>query len=474
MVVVMKQKCVIFGAGAQGTIVYGRLSYVFDIVAYSDNNNQSWGKQKNGVTIIPPDELPALIEKTGATIFIANKFHHDDIADQLDRLHLQYFYFAADFNLCYERNGGVWAPTSPVQTEPYKKPDPTKFAVLFVQNRPCTRTDKIANALRNKGVLTYAAYTYAPSVMGTRSYEREFPFWSYAGLLDFVNNSEFDVIHCSNSPDILVNILIHSNKKVIHDCHDIHTIEKKRVYPEEIAMEFIANTQADGVISTTEQMRDILMRRYGTVKEKTFVLGNYPLSSFENVERLPKLSAADGRMHCVYEGGIVDKASAANVPDRYFEPIFLKLAQFGIHVHIYSQCVPEYLERLDRENPNIHYEGHYSGEQLIKQMTQYDLGLLLFPGGLTAQANSASPNKLYEYLSARLPVVTNIRAHANIIEKYHCGGMVDLTGSDIPSQFQTYQKIEIPCNFCETHGCTMNANADRLLAFYRTILLRKE
>jgi len=444
---------------------------MFDIIAYSDNNYRLWGKQKNGIKIIPPDNLPALIHDTGALIFIANELHHDDIADQLDGLHLQYF--LCNYSLCYERDARIWYPVSLTKTEPYQKQDPSQFSVLFVQECPCTRTDKIAHVLRKKGVLTYAAYTYAPSVAGTRSYEREFPFWSYAGLLDFVNNSGFDVIHCSNAPDILVNILIHSNKKVIHDCHDIRTIAEAKIYPGDTAMEFIANTQADGVIATTEQVRDILMRRYGTAKEKTFVLGNYPLSSFENVERLPKLSAADGQIHCVYEGSVADRTLAENMPYRFFEPIFIMLAQAGIHVHIYSHCVPEYLEQLDLEDPNIHYEGNYRGEQLITQMTQYDLGLHLDPEVMRTALDCASPNKLYEYLSAGLPVVTNVKGFADIVIKYHCGGMVDLHG-DIVSQMRKYQKIKIPRNFCDTHGLTMDANADRLLAFYKTILSLEE
>jgi len=470
----MKQKYVIFGAGGQGTIAYLKLSCISEVIAYSDNDSKLWGKQKNGAAIVPPDELPALIEKTGAQIFIANEFHHDDIADQLDGLRLQYL--LCNDGLCYERVDNVWYPVSLTQTEPYKKADASKFAVLFVQDRPCARTDKIARALRNKGVLTYAAYTCAPSVAGSQSYEREFSFWSYTGLLDFVNNSEFDIIHCSNTPDILVNILIHSNKKVVHDCHDIHTIHKKPVYQEELAMEFIANTQADGVISTTEQVRNILVRRYGTAEEKTFILGNYPLSSYENVERLPKLSAEDGQIHCVYEGGIVDRTLAQNIPHRFYEPIFIKLVRAGVHVHVYSQCVPEYLEQLDHEYPNIHYEGNYSGEQLITQMTQYDLGMLFCPEVTAAQAqvNCSSPNKLYEYLAAGLPVVTNAKFFAEVIEKYRCGEMIDINDSDIVSRMRGCQKIKIPRNFCDTYGLTMNANADRLLAFYQTVVSKEE
>lgn len=461
------RKCVIFGAGERGTNIFRKLSIFFDVIAYADNNKDLWGRERNGAAIIPPDDLTELVKKTGAAIFIANELHYLDIAAQLDGYGLSYYNCENYF--CYEREDGVWYPVSFGRPEACRKTGKDKFSVLFVQVKPCTRTDKIAQALKSRGVLTYSAYTASASDAGNAAYLSEFPFWTYGELLDFVNESEFDIIHCSNEPDILVNLLLHSNKKVIHDCHDIVTMSKSAFTSTEAAVEFVANTQADGVISTTEAMRELLIRKYGTDYEKTLVLGNYPLSSFKETERLPKRSAADGEIHCVYEGMIVDRTQAENVPYRFYEPLFLRLAELGVHVHIYSSCVPEYLKQLSQANSHIHYEGNYGGQKLITEMSQFDLGLLLFPVN-TLYLRLSSPNKMTEYLSAGLPVVTNIPVYASILSQNQCGGFLDIDSSDIISQMQAFQKLYISPNLCDACGFTMDANAERILNFYKKVI----
>lgn len=464
----VKQKCIIFGAGDRGTRIFKKLSQVFDVIAYADNNSKTWRNRLNGVNIIPPNDLPEIVKETNALIFIANELHYLDISKQLAGMELSFF--NCEFNLCYELDSGVWYPVSFGRPEAYIKPDKNKFSVLFVQDKPCTRTNKIAEVLKNRGISTYSAYTASPSDAGDNAYVKEFPFWTYNDLLEFVNESEYDIIHCSNTPDILANLLIHSNKKVIHDCHDIVTVSRKTFHSAEAALEHIVNTQADGVMYTTERMRKIMLRKYGGNYDRTFVLGNYPLSSFGQVRQLPKLSDKDGEIHCAYEGHIVDSTQAKNVVYRFFEPIFIRLAECGIHVHIYSHSVPEYLKKLDTDNPNIHYEGNYSGLELITEMTRYDLGLLMFPLTDTTYLEIASPNKMTECLAAGLPVVTNIQAYADIITKNSCGGALDLDNDDIITKMREYMKISIPSDFCDTHEFTMDSNADRILEFYKKVM----
>lgn len=466
-----KRKCVIFGAGERGTNIYQKLSLSFHVIAYADNNKALWGQQRNGTAIIPPDGLPELINNTGAAIFIANELHYRDIGDQLDSYGLTYY--NCESYLAYELDGGVLYPVSLGRPAAYKKPDNEKFAVLFVQVKPCTRTNKIAQVLKERGVLTYSAYIASPSDAGSQAYLAEFPFWTYKDLLDFVNESEFDIVHCSNEPDTLVNLLIHSNKKVIHDCHDIVTMSKRTYTSAEAMLEYLANTRAGGVISPTERVRDILIRKYGTDPEKTLVVGNYPLSSFGKVKRRPKLSAADGALHCVYEGFVVDRSQAETMPYRFFDPIFLRLAGLGIHVHIYSHSAPEYLRELAGKNPLIHYEGNYSGTELIARMTQYDVGLLLHLGN-TIYPLIASPNKMTEYLSAGLPVITNISTFADILTENNCGGMVYLDREDLAAQIRKYQKLPVSDDFCDTHGFTMDAHAERILDFYKKVTGRQQ
>ena len=187
------RKCVIFGAGERGTNIFRKLSIFFDVIAYADNNKDLWGRERNGTAIIPPDDLTELVKKTGAAIFIANELHYLDIAAQLDGYGLSYYNCENYF--CYEREDGVWYPVSFGRPEACRKTGKDKFSVLFVQVKPCTRTDKIAQALKSRGVLTYSAYTASASDAGNAAYLSEFPFWTYGELLDFVNESEFDIIH---------------------------------------------------------------------------------------------------------------------------------------------------------------------------------------------------------------------------------------------------------------------------------------
>lgn len=464
-----RKKCIIFGAGDRGTRLYKKLSLDHDVIAYSDNDPNLWGAQRNHIGIVPPAELAKLAEDTNAAIVIANDEHYLDIAKQLDDLALSYYICNNLDHLSCMLEGSVLYPAAISRPEAYRKPNKEKFAVLFVQNMPCTRTDKIAEALKEKGVLTYSAHTTGPSDAGERAFCKEYPIWTYADLLDFVNESEFDVIHCSNTPDILVNILLHSNKKVIHDCHDVATLHKKRVSLAEMGMELIANRQAAGVIYPTEQIREIMARSYGIKKERTLVVGNYPLSAFGQTERLPKLSASDGAIHCVYEGALVSREHAKNMPRRFYEPIFVQLARLGVHVHIYSHRAPDYLRQLDDEYENIHYEGNYSGRELITRMTQYDVGLICVPWEDIYYAEIASANKVYEYLAAGLPVATNVKTYAEIIEANQCGGTLDWGGDDAVEKLRSYQNIFIPMDFCDTHGFTMDANVERILEFYKKV-----
>lgn len=465
----LSKKCVIFGAGERGLYAFSKLSLFFEVVAYADNNTNLWGESLNGIVIIPPGNLPRLVDETGALIFIANKEHTLDIAKQLDSLEIN-DYYKFERNLCYELERGVWYPVSFGNQAAFKKPDKDKTAVLFVQEKPCTRTNKIARVLKDRGVLTYSAYIASPSDAGKDSFMDEFLFWTYDELLDFVNESEFDIVHCSNEPDALVNLLLYSNKKVVHDCHDIVTLSKKSYHPAELMLEYIANTQANAVIYTTERMREVLRRKYSSNCKHELVLGNYPLSSCGRIKRLPKLSEKDGNLHCVYEGHIVDALFAESLPYRFVEPVFMRLAQLGVHVHIFSQCVPQYLRQLDSDYANLHYEGNYSGQELITQMSRYDLGLLVFPPVDTTYLELSSPNKMTEYLDAGLPVITNVKEYGDILVSNGCGGMVDLENDDAFSRMKQYSEITIDKGFCDDHGFTMDSNADRILQFYKKVL----
>jgi len=460
----INQACVIFGTGLLGQHTFHKLKHAFTIIAYTDNNPSLWGKSINDIPIIPPNELVAYVAKNNALVFICNNLHWNDIARQLDEMGLNYY---VHNQVCYELVDEILYPVSFGVPDFYRKEFPTDFSVLFVQDKSCTRTDKIANVLKDRGIKTYSAYTFSPSKAGSRSFFDEYAFWTHKDLLEFVNKSEFDVIHCSNEPDVLVNLLIHSNKKIIHDCHDMMSARNKNISLADVILEELANTRATGFMYTTNGLRDVAIRKYGTDINKTLVVGNFPLSSFSGVKKLPKLSERDGEIHCVYEGGVND---ANGTIYRFFEPIWLKLAENWVHVHIYSQQFSDYCRSLEHMNPYLHYEGDYSSEALISEMTQYDIGLAMY--NLSNRSdyylNFSSPNKITEYLSAGLPVVSNVIPFIDMLTQNGGGGELNMEG-DIQEQLREYQKIMIAEDFLQTHELTMDANADRILKFYKAV-----
>lgn len=467
---------IIFSAGDRGFIAYKKLRLFFNVVAYTDNNQALWGKMLNDLPIIPPEELPELVKEKQAQVFICNEKHWADIAVQLNEMGIR-DYINLDTYLPYTFDGFLWQPVSFSKPEPWRKISTHDFAVLFVQDCPCTRTSKIAMALRERGVLTYAAYTAAPSNAGERAFLEEYPIWTWTDLLDFVNESEFDIIHCSNTPDDLVNVLLQSNKKIVYDVHDSITSYPDFNYTTDQALlEYLATTRADGVIYVTDSFRNAQLQKYRIDIGKTFVIGNYPLKAFNGIERLPKLSERDGQIHCVFEGWIPTENLAARKTNSVFNqtlnyvPIWEALAEKGVHIHIYSYVSPEYCRSLEQKSKFIHYEGNFRDEALISRLTQYDVGLLLYSEPQTPLLNYASANKFTDYLFAGLPVVSNAPAYVKLLEQTGGGGGLDVSQDNILDRLKEIREIHIPADFCQTHGFTMNAYIDDLLAFYRSVI----
>lgn len=457
------QKAIIFGAGDIGQRNLAKLKYVYDVVAFCDNNRDLWNQRICGIPVIPPDKLP----DAGALVFICINWHWREAAQQLDALGVRYI--VLDSYLSYRITDNRMYPVDPAKPAPYKKTKPDEFSVLFVQQILCARTEKIAAALRDIGVTTCAAFQLSPSKMND-AFCTQVPIFSFASLIEYVNESEFDIVHSSNEDDTLTNLLLHSNKKVVFDCHDL--ISEAYIYNdyEKFPLEYIACTMSDGVMIFSEPAKEVLCEKYNLRADKVLAVENYPLESFKPAAKLRKLSKDDGQIHCVYEGGLFFEQNAFTAKN--FRDYFLRFCEAGIHIHFYSNANASDCEALAEEHPLMHYEGNIRGIDLITQMQKYDLGFCIYnltEGPMDSYLRICSPNKLFEYLSAGLPVITNVKPFAKFATKNECGAYIDTDG-DIKSQCEAALKNEISGNFISDKGLTMNANINRILKFYKSII----
>lgn len=453
----MKPKAIIFGCGYRGQHYLEKIALNFDVVAFADNNRALWGSQLLGRPVISPDQIK---EFGKATVFVCVwKFR--EIAQQLADMGI-----ACVINndgLYYEYRDMILYPISFSEHEPYRKSG-TEFAVLFVQDAPCVRTDKISCILKAAGIMTQNACFRARSKM-PEAYWKENCFETYDALLEFVNASEFDIVHSSNEPDILTNLLLHSNKTVIADVHDLLTARNIDSSPETYYLEYVANKFAGGSMYVAPYYRDLQILRCGVPLERTCILPNLILESQIPApdKRMQKLSAVDGELHIVYEGGISDKP----VSNRFFEEIWRTIADACIHIHYYSQQNIDYCKKLEKMSPYLHYEGNRYGLELITEMTKYDVGSVLL-NPVDKNVIMASPNKLYEYLAAGLPVVTNLAATLEFVKSEGVGGDLDFDG-DIYEQLKKLAAITIPDQYLQKNELTMDSRAEDILAYYKKI-----
>ena len=105
-------------------------------------------------------------------------------------------------------------------------------------------------------------------------------------------------------------------------------------------------------------------------------------------------------------------------------------------------------------------------------MTQYDVGLCTYVEllQLKIKLNTGSPNKLYEYLAAGLPVAaSNLLSFTDFFTKYSVGKVIDWDG-EIKEQLYNISRISIQKDFIICNYLTIENEAEKLVRFYMQMI----
>lgn len=466
----MLKKCILFGAGFYGKGAYYKLRKSYDIIFYVDNSESIQGKKIYDIPVMSVSQMMEIYDEEEMDIIICSQAYYD-IANQLVDLGIVNYYVLLEGFLYRFSETEVMMPVELCKIQHYRKEEGEKN-ILFVQNTACIRTHKIASIMKNNGYRVFLLYTIAPPEFNNESfkkvYDNVYTFYTSNSMIDFVNESDFDLIHSSNEPDLLTNYLLLSNKKIVFDTHDMRSI-RDSIINEALVLEYIANTRSAGTIYTSEGVREIAIKKYNIPREKTFALENLIFEQIIIQKKHKKLSQLDGAIHCVYEGGIVGNNVRHH---RFFENLWKKITDCGIHIHFYSQSDYEYCISLDKKSKYLHFEGNMGSKELVTEMTKYDCGLTVFNVNESNRLflETGTANKIYEYLNAGLPVIVgNIDSYINFVEKYKVGIYLDLEG-DIKEQLTQACKIQIEDNFLVKNRMTMDSYSKDLEAFYQKII----
>lgn len=342
--------------------------------------------------------------------------------------------------------------------------------VLFIQSVPCIRTNKVAKALSCRGIQVDMLYSSIHPSQVYKDlklpYKNIYQLKSISQAIDFINDSDYDVLYSSNEPDYLTVLFTATNKPIVHDTHDMMSL-RSDITNEEIVLEYMANVKSTGNIYVNHMIRDIAINKFD-LRGKPIL----SLHSYIEEEQLPskyyeKLSKKDGEIHCVFEGGL----HGTQGHHRYLEPIFLKLAENHIHVHLHCPVDENYINELLEKSKYIHYEGVTSPKELIVLMTKYDVGLAIF--NLTERnktfLDTAFPNKIWDYLAAGLPIMfADLISFKQFAEESGVGKVLNLA-DDIEKQFKDVMNIKIDKNFLVNKKWTMNGAVDNIIKFLGSV-----
>jgi len=354
--------------------------------------------------------------------------------------------------------------------------DEKPLKILFIQETPCIRNYKYADALRRRGYPVTLAYTHDKLSkrykLSDDVYEDSIKIENPSHLVELCK--KFDIIHCHNEPDILTLGAIRSGKPVIHDTHDLLSLflasASNKV--ENSILEALAQEGAAGCIYTTHEAADAAKEMYGLKDKPVFVVGNY--CSKDDVpdagEFLSRLSEKDRGLHIVYEGGL----DTTGIRD--FTELFAHLSNHeNIHVHVFPTNYPlanlSYV-KLAEYFPRLHIYKPVSPKDLIRMMTQFDVGIIPFSnisGSYKEFLDTTIANKLYEYLAAGLPVITSdIKSYRRFFEKNpvgFCFNDVEEIISGLPALLKQKESIDF-----SKYLFTYENQIDGVIDFYRLVI----
>lgn len=247
------------------------------------------------------------------------------------------------------------------------------------------------------------------------------------------------IYHCHEVDALWVGILLskRTGAKVVYDAHEHFPslMSENPIFPRVIKplvrflidqSEKVACRFADHVITVNRT----LQQRYRAMRKPTTILYNCPSLQLYDRWEAPPIGHAGPIV--VYNGGVskdrgLDRFLLALIEVRKAFPRVLFLVVGKI---LDNDRFQPWIDRFIRENGlagHFHVTGWMPYEQVPAYLMEADLGVILFQ---PSHYNNliGLPNKLFEYMGCRKPVVAcHFPEIGAIIEKEQCGLLVDST-----------------------------------------------
>jgi glycosyltransferase involved in cell wall biosynthesis len=290
--------------------------------------------------------------------------------------------------------------------------------ILMLSDHCCIRVIKEGTALEEDGhEITYMHRRIGNESLGY-ALTKEIRYQSVEEMTAKLMMSRPDLIHVHAEPADLVTCAWHARPRtpIVFDVHDCILLRSgKNVREERLAFE-----RADALIWPSPAFGRTVERFHPKRVKHKPQLTVYPGLAdwmFPPPQKLFMIPAL------VYEGGSVAKEQVGGVTYRDFRTLVLQLNEQRIPMFIYPAGKDGGRHMWDVGGltmPTLPYE------QLLKQLGRFAYGVVapgVFPD---PYMRLCMPNKFFEYLAARIPVVTwGCNEVSKVVREHRCGVVLD-------------------------------------------------
>lgn len=235
----------------------------------------------------------------------------------------------------------------------------------------------------------------------------EVSYWDYLKACKQINLKKYDYIYCNDYYSCLPVVWYSKKKcsnKIIYDAHEL-IVDCKKVRERFFrCMERKAVYAADTVICASDQRKRIMMEYYKLEKAPITIRNISKLSITDVIYTNEEKSFfADSRCKIVY-AGVLKQGRKLELLCKAIKELendfILMIVGYGEHEeHLKDSC-------KDENIGNVIFTGGKKNSQLGAYICKADIGYLYYP--CTDLNNKyCAPNKIYEYSSLELPIISN-------------------------------------------------------------------
>lgn len=240
------KKIVLWGAGFYGQSAYHKTKAQFEIIGFVDENAVTAGGNLFGIPVISVAELREMYSAEIDIVICTEDYFR--VSTQLIETGINEYYVMMEGFLYHSSADKSMMPVE-LSTYSSVKKEKGEKNVLYVQSMADGRTKKMAAAMKEAGYKVYLLYMLAPQENGNGNfsdiYDGEFTFYTANGVIDFIENSDFDLVHSVGDSLGLTNIVLAASRHVVFDVGkdqcECETVEA-------LFLKHVADIQSDGII----------------------------------------------------------------------------------------------------------------------------------------------------------------------------------------------------------------------------------